>query len=483
MPAVREQSLSMCRLLAFGSLKALLAGVRDFVTRKDTAGVARRGAAIALAIRLGSAALAYVAQVVLARLMGQYEYGVFAYTWIWLLVVSAVAMLGLGDSPLRYIAQLRERNEDAYLRGFLRFALLGVLVGSTIIGAALVAVLPLAGAWIEHAYLMPMALMAISIPFIAVQSCLEGIGRSFNWIIPALLPVYILRHGLLLVVMVAAVALGVDATAANAFICLIAVMVVSTAYQAAAILIPLRRVVAPGPRAYRPAEWARGSAPFAVLYAAQHMASFADVLVLSFFVSPAEIAVYFAATRIIQVVNLIPYAATVGTAHLFSATHTRGDHDGLQRLCSHVAVTNFAIATLAVGTIVVVGERLLGMFGGGFEAGYTPLVILAAGVIARVAAGPAEDVLNMTGHSSLSASTYLAIVVLSVALAVALVIPFGVNGAAVASAAALVIRALWLSRAARKRLGVRTSILSLVPPNALSGRFGSRRSPAGAPAE
>ena len=85
------------------------------------------------------------------------------------------------------------------------------------------------------------------------------------------------------------------------------------------------------------------------------------------------------------------------------------------------------------------------MFGHGFEAGYVPLVILAAGVFARVAAGPAEDMLNMTGNSNVSASTYLAIVVVNVALAVALVIPFGLNGAAAASAISLALRALWLS--------------------------------------
>ena len=202
-------------------------------------------------------------------------------------------------------------------------------------------------------------------------------------------------------------------------------------------------MVEPGPRAYRPREWVRGSAPFAVLYGAQHLSSFADVLVLSFFVSPAEIAIYFAATRIIQVVNLVPYAATVGTAHLFSASHTRGDHDELQRLCRQVAATTLRQSPPSLVAIMVgAGDCLLGMFGHGFEAGYTPLVILAAGVLARVAAGPAEDMLNMTGHGGVSASTYLAVVVVNVLLAVALIIPFGLNGAAVASAISLALRAL-----------------------------------------
>ncbi len=282
--------------------------------------------------------------------------------------------------------------------------------------------------------------------------------------------------------MVAAVALGFEATALTGFVCLILTMVVSIAYQATAILLRLRHVIEPGPRAYRPREWMRGSAPFAVLYGAQHLSSFADVLVLSFFVSPAEIAIYFAATRIIQVVNLVPYAATVGTAHLFSASHTRGDHDALQRLCRAVAAATFVIAAIAVTTMIATGHWLLQMFGHGFDAGYTPLVILAAGVMARVAAGPAEDMLNMTGHGDISASTYLAVVVVNVVLAVVLIVPFGLNGAAVASACAMALRALWLALAVRRRLGVHTSIIAAVLSMQLAA-IGSRRAHLRAPAE
>jgi O-antigen/teichoic acid export membrane protein len=460
---------------------ALLGRARSFFTANDSDAVARRAGATALIIRLTSAGLAYVAQVIFARLMGQYEYGVFAYTWVWFLVFSAVATLGFGDSPVRYIAQLRERGETAHLRGFLRFAALVIIVASVAFAGLLVVALPIADRFIDHAYLMPMALMAISIPFACLQSFFEGVGRSYNWTLPALLPVYIIRHGLLLAIMAGAVALSLEATAVNAFICLVLTMVLSTAYQATAILRRLRHVIEPGQPAYRSKEWLRGSSPFAVLYAAQHLSSFADVLVLSFFVSPAEIAVYFAATRIMQVVNLVPYAATVGTAHLFSASHTRGDHDDLQRLVRHVVATNFVIAAVAVGILVAAGDWLLGMFGHGFEAGYMPLVILGAGVLARVAAGPVEDILNMTGNGGVSAWTYLGAVAVNVLLALILIGPFGLNGAAFAAAVSLVLKSLLMSFAVRRRLGVHTSIFSAA--STWFAAIGARNSHLRTPAE
>ena len=71
--------------------------------------------------------------------------------------------------------------------------------GASVALAALVTVcLPFAGRWFESVYLLPIMLMALSVPFACIQSTLEGIGRTYGWIIPSLLPIYILRHGLLL---------------------------------------------------------------------------------------------------------------------------------------------------------------------------------------------------------------------------------------------------------------------------------------------
>ena len=85
----------------------------------------------------------------------------------------------------------------------------------------------------------------------------------------------------------------------------------------------------------------------------------------------------------------------------------------------------------------------------------------------RVATGPAEDVLNMTGHSGVSASTYLVTIPINIVLAVALIIPFGANGAAAATGIALVIRGVWLAMAARRRLGVDTTLLAVLPERKL----------------
>ena len=446
-----------------GRFRRLARSVRQFVHRTDAPGVAQRDAALALAVRLANAALAYLVQVILARLMGQFEYGVFAYAWVWFMVFAAVSTLGFGDSPLRFIAELRERGEEDHLRGFLRLAPAIVIATALLAGLLLFVAVPLLAPWLGQPYLLPMLLMAMAVPFACLQSYIESVGRSFGWTVRSLLPVYIFRHALLLLFMGAAVFLGFEANAVNAITCLILALASSLIWQAADITVRVRRALSPGPRSYRAREWIGGSVPFAILYGASNLSSFADVLVLSFIISPAEIAIYFAATRIIQIINLVPFAATVGAAHLFAGSHTRGDRAELQRLTRHVAALTLATAALAVVAVLLVGKGLLGLFGSGFEAGYPALAILAVGVLVRVAAGPAEDILNMTGHGNLSARTYVVIMFVNLLLAAALAVPLGIEGAAIASATSLCLRALWLSAAVHRRLGVQSSVLAAPP--------------------
>ncbi len=458
--------------------RRLLAVIRHTMTAEDEPALARRATALAFLIRMANAVLVYGSQVVLARLMGQFEYGVFAYTWVWFLVIGTVANLGFAESPIRFIPEFRERGEFENLRGFLRLGWVVVLVAAIGFGLLGAAAITVADPYIEHAYVLPMLFMLVGLPFASLQGFLEGVARAYSWTMPALVPVYIMRHGLLLVLMVAAVALRAEATAATAYLCLTATLAISLAAQWWSVARRLSKVVEAGGRTYRRAEWIRGSIPFSVMYGTAQLFAFADVLVLSFFVSPEELAVYFAATRIIQVIQLIPYAASVGTAQLFSANHALGNFDRLKRITHEVTFWTTALSVVVAAAVIAGGHLLLGMFGRDYDAGYLTLLILSVGLIVRVAAGPAEDLLNITGHAAWAAWTYVATIVVNIALNVALIIPFGIAGAALGTSAALCLRAFWLAIAARSRLGIDTTIISARPSTeALKGLLPARDAP------
>ena len=59
-----------------------------------------RGAGLVMGIRIAGAAIALLSQVLLARWMGAFEYGIFAYVWVWVIILGIIAPMGLKFQPM-----------------------------------------------------------------------------------------------------------------------------------------------------------------------------------------------------------------------------------------------------------------------------------------------------------------------------------------------------------------------------------------------
>ena len=108
--------------------------------------------------------------------------------------------------------------------------------------------------------------------------------------------------------------------------------------------------------------------------------------------------------------------------------------------------------------VLALGELMLTLFGPDFVAGYPLLFLLCVGVVARSAVGPAESLLTMTGNENVCAFVYALTLTLNILLSVALIPLFGLWGAAIATAAAMVFEAAALSFTVWRRLGIAMAI-------------------------
>jgi O-antigen/teichoic acid export membrane protein len=81
------------------------------------------------------------------------------------------------------------------------------------------------------------------------------------------------------------------------------------------------------------------------------------------------------------------------------------------------------------------------------------MFILAAGLLARAAIGPIERLLNMLGEQRICALVYALAFGVNIGLCVVLIPHFGMAGAAIATACALMIESILLFWVTRNRLG------------------------------
>src|SRR5689334_3804500 len=83
-------------------------------------------------IRVVSAVLAYGSQVLFARWMGKFEFGVYVYVWTWVLLFGQMLDLGLATAAQRFIPEYRERKSFDLLRGYntgSRWLATGIAIG------------------------------------------------------------------------------------------------------------------------------------------------------------------------------------------------------------------------------------------------------------------------------------------------------------------------------------------------------------------
>src|SRR5262245_2267730 len=181
--------------------------VRAWLTDHSDRSRAQRAAGTAFLIRVASAALVYLTQILLARWIGSYEFGIYVYVWTWVLLLGGLVDLGLASSAQRFIPEYAGLGQRDLLRGFLSGSrLLAVALAS---GWALLAAggIYLLGDWVSSYDTLPLYLACVTLPLFTLGRAQDGIARSFDWINLALMPGYIIRSLLLIAAMGAAYAL------------------------------------------------------------------------------------------------------------------------------------------------------------------------------------------------------------------------------------------------------------------------------------
>jgi O-antigen/teichoic acid export membrane protein len=428
--------------------------LRRIFTGSGEASTTRRLAGTIFLIRVISAGLAYLSQILLARWMGGSDYGIYVYVWTWVLLLGSLMDFGISASAQKIIPEYRASGDDARLRGFVSGSRWMTFAASTLIALGLAGLVRLISPSIDPGSIVPLYLGCLTLPAFVVANTQDGIARSHDWMRLGLMPQFIVRQSLIVGFTAGAFALGFQLGASIAMMASVAAVWLAMLGQMIVLNRRLKAHLPAGPRTYDYRGWLKTSLPILLVESFYMLLSYTDVLVLRQFRPSEEVGVYFAVVKTLALVSFIHYAMSATTAHRFTEYHASGDKARLAAYVTHAIAWTFWPSLAATIILLAVGKPLLALFGPPFVAGYDIMFIAAIGLVVRSAIGPVERLLNMLGHQNICAMAYASAFAINLVLCLLLVPRYGGHGAAAATSLALAFETVLLFWIVRRRLGL-----------------------------
>ncbi|HVU80414.1 MAG TPA: oligosaccharide flippase family protein [Rhodanobacteraceae bacterium] len=423
----------------------------------------RRGASGALLVQVGGAAFALIVNVLLARLVGKSQYGIYAYAMSWVSVLGVLSLLGQSSSVVRLVPVYLHRREWGTLRGLRLGTSAIVLAGSIavmLVGGLVVFALR---NQMDSATLKTMLAAFLLLPLLTQLGLNGGFFRGYKRAISSGAYNSLVRPAFLIVlVLVLALPLGLRLDApgimlANVVAALAAVICsewhLSRAWPAAA------KDVKPH---YEPRAWFKLGRQLFLLAAIGIVSNRVDVLILGALAGAKVVGPYYAAVRLAAIAAYGLTAVNTILAPMIAESYAAEDHATMARLVHHAAKLTFVVTAAVALAIAAAGYWALRLFGQGFaEAAYIPLLIILAGQCVAAMTGPTGFLMTMTRYER-QASWFMALAaVLNVVFSVALIPIFGLTGAAIATALGAVAWNVTGLTFVRTRLHVNPTILPL----------------------
>ncbi len=381
----------------------------------------------------------FVIALVLARVLGSTDYGLYVLAISAASLFAGISLLGLDDAMVRYVAIQSGRGDDPGVWGTLQIGL-GV---STVIGTAMgiglyLCAEPIAVGLFDEPELVPLLhLFAIVVPFLTVSNVLLGTTRGFGRMDYAAFAENVVQSivRMILVVLLAllgtlnlfaaAVIFGLSDVAAS-------VTLIILLHRLFGLKRPIRRGVRRDVK-----EIFRFAIPLWLSGVLRQFRRNIQNLMVGALSTVSSVGIYSIVNRVNLVANVSSSSIYVAVKPILARLHDRRDRPGLEHLYTTATRWTFALNMPFFLVMVLYPESILHVFGTAFTAGAAALVVLAFAQLANAGTGICQPMIDMTGHTRVKLANTVLWTVLLIGSGALLIPRWGVLGAASASLIAI----------------------------------------------
>jgi O-antigen/teichoic acid export membrane protein len=390
-----------------------------------------RSATGTLGLRIAAGGLAFVNGILLARLLGPHEFGIYTLVLTAVTLAATIGALGLPYLATREIASYEAREQWALLKGMISTSHLAVSVAATVAVGVLIGIRSTGLVFSDW----PTPLMvagALIVPLMALNLLRGGILRGLHWVILADVPDLLVRP-LVFLALLGAAYLWVD-RADSVLAVGLQLAAIASAFVLGTFLlqskIPSRVAAAKSER--QAGWWASEAQPLFWMTIVALFEGQVAIYALGSLSGAGHVGVFQAALQFVGLVSVGLMAINRPLQPRLAAAWAKGDRSRAQELINEAAKLSAVIGLASAVLLIPFAGIVPYLYGTQFQASADILRILVIGQLFNALAGPCGLVLASTGHQRTALYAVVAALGVNVLGNLVLVPLYAANGAAVA---------------------------------------------------
>jgi O-antigen/teichoic acid export membrane protein len=421
-----------------------------------TAGTAAKGSISGFMVSGVGVLVSFALQTTLARSLGDQEYGTYTVVLVWMNVVLLVTKVDLDFVTTRFVGAYAATADWPRLHGLLRHVPRYVFLRTLIVAAlALATLFAMRGSRFDH--FVVAGLMAVPLFMLTAQVVLRSAAvQGFKRVLASQIPPVIVRPAVVLASIWLLLAFGgrMHAWIAIAFNVVASAVALLLAERAVRQVTPSDASVAPPVSEMK--LWLRTGYGLVMISAAQlTFSQHTDILLVAAIIGRTNSGYYAVATQLAIMVAFASTAVMLIVAPLISELWAMRKLETLRSFTRATVSVCMVISFALLLVIVLLGRKLLSLFGSSFTVAYPAMVLLAFSHFISASVGALSGwLMTMTGHERPAAVMIGGTGLFNIALAIPMTMAFGIVGTATSTLISTLLRSLLLGVYLNRRLGL-----------------------------
>ena len=394
-----------------------------------------------LVVKLAYNALTFIIGVVLVRIIGIEQYGIYSYVIAIAYTLAVPAEFGLPNLIVRETAQGLAKAQNGIVQGIWRWSIKITFLLTAIILIGGVVVLTIGNERFSQVQRESLIWGILLVPFIALGVLSGSAMRGLNKVVLGQLPDQVLLPGFYMILLILAVIIfpgQLNSASSMALRLIAAALALILGIWILWRLIPSE--VRHAKPIYMGRRWISSTLPLSLTSGLYVINDRAGTIILGIIANPSDVGIYQVAIRVAALTAIVIQIVSANLSPQFASLYTQGKMGELQHLVTLSSRVMLVFNLAVTMFFIIFGKSLLTLvFGPDLIAAYVPLLIMIGGQVVNSLTGAGSALLIMTGREKHAMLASTAGAIINIVVNFLLVPKLGINGAAIATAASMCI--------------------------------------------